>query len=411
MRGIFDRLFDGREFKASVLDSLPDFLMWGPSKSGQTVNYMTALQVSTVLACCRVLTNGVAQVPWQILKSRADGRGADVDRTHPLYKLLCRRPNDYQTSFEFRAVLVLHLVLAGNAFVYISRGPGGRILELIPLEPGRVSVRKLPDLSLRYDVLSEDGAGFRNLTSREIWHIRGLSWNSWMGLETVKLAREQIGLSMALEEGHSRLHQNGVAPSGTYAVDGKLTPDQHQKLTDWIKKHAAGDNRGAPLILDNGAKWLAQQMSGVDAQHIETRRFQVIETCRSLNVQPMMVFAVEQPTYASAEQLFDAHEKHTLQPLYTLIEESADVWLLGVDDDTGHFTAFNSRGLVRGSRKDQSEYYAKALGAGGSPAWMTQDEVREDLDLPPMGGAAAQLREPTNIAAKAPKTTKEEEAA
>ena len=410
-RGFFDRLFDGREFKdAGVLDRLPDFLLWGSSKSGQAVNYMTALQVTTVLACCRVLCNGVAQVPWRVMLSRPGGRGADPDPKHPLYRLLNRRPNYYQTSFEFRSTLVLHLALTGNAFVFISRGPDGRILELIPLEPGRVAVRRLTDLSFRYDITIDDGGqGRRDLTSREIWHIRGLSWNSWMGLETVKLAREALGLSMALEEAHARLHSNGVSPSGTYSVQNKLTDDQHAKLTKWIKAHASAAERGAPLVLDNGATWLAQQMTGVDAQHVETRRFQVEETCRTMNVQPMMVFAVDKPTYASVEQLKIAHVDHTLMPIYELIEQSADIWLLEVEDDTGHFTQLNPRGLIRGSLKDQAEYFAKALGAGGAPAWMTQDEVRDECDLPPQGGAAARLREPTNVASKAPSTTPSDE--
>jgi HK97 family phage portal protein len=405
MAGLFGALAAGAESKSSqVLDRLPEFMLWGPSKTGQTVSYMSALQVTTILACCRVLANGVSQIPWQVMKARAGGRGADPDPTHPVYKLLNRRPNFYQTSFEFRSTLVLHLALAGNAFVYISRGAGGKILELIPLEPGRVSVTRARDLSLSYQVSSEEGFSLSNLTSREIWHIRGLSWNSWMGMEAVKLAREALGLSLALEEAHARLHANGVQPSGTWSVDGKLSPEQHVKLTEWIKKHAAGDNRGAPLVLDNGAKWLTQQMSGVDSEHLATRRFQVEEDCRAMNVQPMMVFAVDKPTYASAEQLFTAHKVHTIAPLCELIEQSADVCLLGVDDDQGHYTAFNMRGLIRGSLKDQAEYYAKMTGSGGSPAIMTQDECRDELDLPPMGGKAAELREPTNVASKAPAT-------
>jgi len=182
MAGLFGALAAGAESKSSqVLDRLPEFMLWGPSKTGQTVSYMSALQVTTILACCRVLANGVSQIPWQVMKARAGGRGADPDPTHPVYKLLNRRPNFYQTSFEFRSTLVLHLALAGNAFLYISRGAGGNILELIPLEPGRVSVTRARDLSLSYQVSSEEGFTLSNLTSREIWHIRGLSWNSWMG--------------------------------------------------------------------------------------------------------------------------------------------------------------------------------------------------------------------------------------
>lgn len=400
---IFDRMFDGRK-DVGVLTSIPDFMMWGnPVKSGQTVNYMTALQVAAVLAVCQVRCNGVAQVPWEVRRARPDGRGSDAATKHALYRLLHRKPNDYQTSFEFRQTVELHLTLARNAFVFISRGAGGRILELIPLEPGRVSVTRHQDLSLTYTVNAEEGGGTKNLAAEHIWHLKGLSWNGWIGMEAVKLARESIGLSLALEEAHSRLHANAAQPSGTFSVEGKLNDDQHNKLAGWIKKHAAAENKGSPLVLDNGAKWLSQQMSGVDAQHIETRKHQVLEICRMGNVQPIMIHAVDKPTYGSAEQTFNAHHVHCLAPEYEMIEQSADVYLLGDKDmDDGYYVAFNPRGMLRGSMKDQGEYYSKALGAGGSKGWMTQDEVRDETDMNPKGGQADELPQPTNVAAKAP---------
>jgi hypothetical protein len=52
------------------------------------------------------------------------GSGED----HPLYRVLHRRPNEFQTSFEYRQTLGLYLVLTGNAISFIERAPGsGRI--------------------------------------------------------------------------------------------------------------------------------------------------------------------------------------------------------------------------------------------------------------------------------------------
>lgn len=399
MRGLFGGLVDGFEAKAATLDQLPGFLSWPATASGRSVNWDTALKVTTVLACCVVLCEGVAQVPWKVMRQRRGG-GADPATDHELYALLNRRPNHYQTSFEFRETLMLHLALVKNAYCYISRGDGNRILELIPLEPGRVAVTRAADLTLTYDVTSDTGGTLRGLTSHEIWHTRGLSWNGWMGMETVRLAAEAIGLSLALEESHARQHANGVQPGGTYSVDGTLTDTQHDQLTNWIKKHASAENRGGPLILDNGAKWLQQQMTGVDAQHVETRRVQVEEVCRAFRVMPIMVGAADKTaTYASAEQMFIAHTVHTLQPWCERLEQSADVRLLGVKDDTDLFTHLELRGLQRGTLKDQAEYFAKALGSGGARPWLSQDEVRDELDRNPMGGEAGKLGQPT-LAAK-----------
>ena len=103
-------------------------------------------------------------------------------------------------------------------------------------------------------------------------------------------------------------------------------------------------------------------------------------------------------TFASAEAFFDAHIKHTLLPWCERIEASIDNDLLGEDADKGYFAKFNLNALQRGAFKDRFEGYAKALGSGGSPAWMTQDEVRALEDLNPMGGEAMKLPKPTNVA-------------
>lgn len=394
MRGLFGGLRDAVEGKATALLNLPDFLTWPSAKSGQSVTYATALQVSTVMAIVRVLSEGGAQVPWKLYRSGPNGR-IDEARDHPAFNLLYLRPNTWQTAFEFREQRMMHLVLTGNAFAYKSF-IRGRIKELIPLEPGQVSVKQNADKTLAYEVLGGDGS--KAIPAALIWHSRGPSWNGWMGLDAVRYAREAIGLGMALEESHARLHKNGTQVSGTYSVEGALNEQQHASLTKWIKQNTTGENAGAPLVLDRGAKWLTQQMSGVDAQHVETRKLQIEEMCRAFRVFPQMVgHSDKTATFASAEAFFSAHVMHSLAPWAQRNDQSATVNLLTEEEQKTLYFKHALRGLMRGALKDQAEYYAKALGSGGSPAWLTQDEVRGYEELNPMGGAAGQLREPSNV--------------
>ena len=145
-------------------------------------------------------------------------------------------------------------------------------------------------------------------------------------------------------------------------------------------------------------------MTGVDAQHLETRRFQVEEVCRSMGVMPIMVFSSDKAaTYASAEAMFAAHVTHTLAAWWERIEQSIDCNLLTeADEAAGIYAKFVGNGLSRGSMKDRSDYFSKALGSGGSPAWMTQDEVRALEEMNPLGGDAAKLPIATNAQKPAP---------
>ncbi|SDC30688.1 phage portal protein, HK97 family [Sphingomonas sp. YR710] len=355
MRGLFASLAAPSAKDARPLDMLPGFLMGPDSKSGVTVTFTTALQVAAVLACVKVVAEGVAQSPCKLMKSMPTGTGANPARDHPLFWKLYRQPFGRQTAFEFWETIVIHIMLAGNAFVYINR-VAGRIFELILLEPGKVVVTRHADLSLSYEVRGPDGVGTRTVPAEDIWHLRGPSWNGWMGMETVRLAREAIGLAIALEQSHAGLHKNGAKPGGVYSIEGPLTDPQHAQLTEWLKKFAASDS-GTPMILDRGAKWLSQQMTGVDAQHLETRRFQIEEVCRLFRVMPIMVGLSEKTaTYASSEQMFLAHVIHTLLPWVTRIEQSVEVSLLTDKEQAeGYFLKFNLSGMMRGDYKSRQE--------------------------------------------------------
>jgi hypothetical protein len=133
------------------------------------------------------------------------------------------------------------------------------------------------------------GKSVKEFPPEVIWHIRGPSWSGDIGLEAVYHAREAIGLALATEETHATLHKNGVRPTGVYSVEGVLNRTQYDDLAKWLKSQFSGDNAGAPMILDRNAKWLSQAITGVDAQHLETRRMQIEEICRALRVMPIMV--------------------------------------------------------------------------------------------------------------------------
>ena len=187
---------------------------------------------------------------------------------------------------------------------------------------------------------------------------------------------------------------------GVYSVEGNLNPEQYEKMRAWLDKNFDGiANVGKSKLLDRSAKFYPSTMTGIDAQLLETRKHQIEEVCRFMRVMPIMVgYSDKTATYASAEQMFQAHVVHTLSPWYQRIEQSAECQLLTEKQvDEGYFAKFSAAGLMRGSHKDRAEFYAKALGSGGSPAWMTQDEVRSLEELNPMGGDAAMLPKPTNV--------------
>jgi HK97 family phage portal protein len=351
-------------------------------KSGQVVNVDTALQVSVVMACVRVIAEGVAQVPFRLMSESKDGRTRLPAKSHSLYKVLNKKPNRWQTSFEFRETMIINAVLLGNAYAFINRvGSDEKIAELIFLPTNKVRVEILDDGSFLYQVTGRDNTQ-RTLTSKYIWHLRGPSLDGLIGMNVLNLARESVGLCMAAEESQADLHKNGVKSTGFYSIDGKLNSEQYKALSKWVVEQASDSS--SPMILDNGAKWQTRAMTGVDAQHLETRKHQIEEVCRHFRVMPIMAGQSDKAaTYASAEQMFIAHLVHTLTPWYERFEQSADCQLLTDKEiEEGYYTFLDPVGMLRGALKDTAEYLYKLVSIGS----MTRNESREKLDLNPIDG-------------------------
>jgi HK97 family phage portal protein len=402
MRGLFGSLASAVDFKTTDIEALTWSVLTGggfQSNSGVAVNLNTALKVSTVLACCRVLAEGLAQMPVKLNRIGKDGtRTPALD--HPVYKLLSRRPNDWMTSFEMREMMMLHAVLTGNAYAYIGRG-GGKIVELIPLIHSQVTPVQALDYGLVYNVTDMTGR-VTSLDRNSVMHLRGPSWNGYLGMDALQLAREAVGLSIATEETHARLHGNGARPGGVLTTTQNLGPEQVKSIREaWELVQGGVRNAMKTAILSGDLKWTPMAMTGVDNQHIETRKHQVEEICRHLGVFPQMVMHTDKTaTFASAESFFQAHVTYSLMPWVRRWEEVIERDLLNNED--GLQVKFSAAALLRGDASQRSAFYEKALGgARGETAYMTRNEVRALEDLDPIEGGDT-LPQPTAPAPSAP---------
>lgn len=382
----FSRFFPSFAKKMTTAEVLRELYGGREVKSGIVVTAKTALYVTTVWRCTCILADCISTIPLHIYQKNGNTRELATD--HPLYELFDCAPNPFQDSLQFRETIGFHLAMTGNAFVFINRLQSGKIIELIPIEPNRVAVKQNEDFSITYTVQTAKGSV--EYPQKTIWHIRGPAWNGWMGLETIDLGKEAVGLASALEASHANLHKNGIRSSGVYSVDGTLNAKQNEELRKYLTAELAGvDNTGMPIILDRAAKFLQLSQTGVDAQHLETRNHQIEEICRLFGVLPIMVgYSDKTATYASAEQMFLAHAVHTARPLHRRIEASIKRNLLTAKDRRdGIYPKFVDTELLRGAAKDRAEYYAKGIASG----WLTRNEVREWEELNPINGLSEPL--------------------
>jgi HK97 family phage portal protein len=347
--------------------------------AGVAVTEKTALQVSTVLACVKVIADGCATPNLEVFRYKADKTRERAENI-PEYRLLSRRPNEWQTSFEWRRMMTLHAALSGAALSIKVRGDNRRVRELIPVMPGRWDVRQVSRYELRYRCWDEFGQ-IGEFMPDDVFVLNGVQWDWVNSLNAVFLARQAIGLAIATEKSQAAMHENGMRSTGVYTLDGNLTEEQHNRLTAWLKSKSGPANAGSPLVLDRGAKWVSTAMSSVDSQHIETRRFQVEEICRGYGVFPIMVgHSDKASTFASSEAFFGAHVKHTLAPWHTAWAQRCDEMLL--DGSGPLFVEFDTRYLMAGSMKDRA-MWARTMAELGI---YTRNEIRDEEGKDPLPG-------------------------
>jgi HK97 family phage portal protein len=354
------------------------------AKSGVIVNIDTALRVSTVLACARVIAEGCAQLPMQFFERSGDGK-SKTPYTGPEVDVLTRAPNDWMTPFEVKEQMTIHAVLSGNAYAYLGRA-GNKLVEIIPLTPGNVSVYRHVDWTLEYHVSDLAGETVK-VDPADMLHLRGPSWNGYLGMDAVQTAREAIGLAISTEETHASLHANGSQPGGVLSVKGKLDEAARNRLkAQWQAFQGGVANKFKTAVLDMDVDWKPLAMTGVDSQHLETRRFQIEEICRALRVFPQMVMHSDKAsTFASAEQFFLAHVTHSLMPWLRRWEEAYGRCLF--PNKPNILVRHNVNELLRGDASQRASFYQAALGgARGETAYMTRNEVRAMEDLDPIEG-------------------------
>ena len=137
--GILSGLFRSRDKPTdrTVGSSYSFFL--GGTAYGKYVTELSAMQMTAVYCCVRILSEAVASLPLQFYRYTDDG-GKEKAVEHPLYFLLHDEPNPEMTSFIFRETLMTHLLLWGNAYSQIIRNGKGKVVALYPLMPDRMKV-------------------------------------------------------------------------------------------------------------------------------------------------------------------------------------------------------------------------------------------------------------------------------
>ena len=375
--GIFSGLFRSRDKPQNRTTGSAYSFFFGGSTAGKRVNERSAMQMTAVYSCVRILAEAVAGLPLHLYHYKEDG-GKEKAIYHPLYLLLHDEPNPEMSSFVFRETLMTHLLLWGNAYAQIIRNGKGEVIALYPLMPDRMTVDRDRDGKLYYEytVSTDDAPTVKGTVVRlkpsDVLHIPGLGFDGLVGYSPIAMAKNAIGMAIACEEYGAKFFANGAAPGGVLEHPGTIKDPQRVRES-WQSTFGGSGNANKIAVLEEGMKYTPIGISPEQAQFLETRKFQINEIARIFRVPPHMVGDLEKSSFSNIEQQSLEFVKYTLEPWLVRWEQSIQRTLFSPEEKKRYFAKFNVEGLLRGDYASRMSGYATARQNG----WMSANDIRE----------------------------------
>ena len=384
--GIFSGLFKSRDKPENRTAGSAYTFYIGGTTAGKTVTERSAMQMTAVYSCVRILAEAVAGLPLHLYKY-TDGGGKEKALNHPLYRLLHDEPNPEMSSFVFRETLMTHLLLWGNAYAQVIRNGKGEVIALYPLMPNKMSVDRDENGRLYYTYYRGSDEAIKNkdfavtLQPSDVLHIPGLGFDGLVGYSPIAMAKNAIGMAIACEEYGAKFFANGAAPGGVLEHPGTIKDPQRVRES-WQSTFGGSGNANKIAVLEEGMKYTPIGISPEQAQFLETRKFQINEIARIFRVPPHMVGDLEKSSFSNIEQQSLEFVKYTLDPWVIRWEQSIQRALLSQGEKAEYFVKFNLEGLLRGDYQSRMNGYA----IGRQNGWMSANDIREleNLDRIPV---------------------------
>lgn len=402
MLGFFDRK---PKTNQTVISRISDsFSGWisGAGGSAPSLTHETATETAAVLCAVQTISEAVASIPIDV-KTITIKNGLRYTTQQPDHWLagLLTAPNSYMTRMEFIETLTAHMVL-GRGALAIKTVVNNRIKELIPVMPNVWTLEILANGGHQFRVNLANGSQ-AVFQPKDVLYLHGTGLDGFSGLSAIQKARTAIGIGNTLEKQSLDISANGGRPAGVLSFSSPLSAEQREQLREsWATSYT--NNKHGLAILDGDAKYSPLAMNHVETQHLESRKHQINEIARAFKVPAAMLFSGEKID-ADTMRYFNTQ---SIKPYIVRWEEAIRRDLLYNDPNT--IVDFADDEILRASPEQQANYFKQALGAGGSQAWLSLNDVRASLFLDPIDEPWAKVpsRGGYELSARNPASTDEE---
>jgi len=352
------------------------------TKAGVRVTAKTALSVSMIWSCVKILSESLSGLPLKLYEDK-DGKRAQV-ASNDRYAKLLRKPNPYMTMLNFLKFVVVNMALCGNAFALIERNRNGDVIGIVPLDGKTVTIDT--DEDLLYWVTPSKGDRYP-VSPENMLHFKLFSMDGIVGLSPIEHQAETMGLAKAGQQWSARFMRKGGFTGGYVIYEQFLTKAQQAQVMEKFPdvRKADADDIGKMAILQGNPKIVPAGISQRDAQFIESQQFQE-EALAGIYGVPLWLANRAGKTSimgSNLEQQLTGYITFGLKPFIDAVEDEFNDKIFAA---LSRFAEFAVEGLLRADSAGRAAYYKAALGGSGGSGWMFINEVRAKENLPPLEG-------------------------
>lgn len=348
------------------------------NEAATSVTGDTALQLSAVWSCVRLISESIGTLPIKIYKL-SDGGVKTPFPEHPLSRLFRNKVNRWQTRQELIECLVYQFAMQGNDYSVIHRNSRKEIIGIEPLMSTQMQV-ELINGAPRYTYYT--GSKQVNIDENQIWHNK-LYGNGIVGLSPIGFARNVIGLGQAAEKATTKIYKNGGKPSGLLTIDRVLGDEQRKAIKKNFAELAEG-NEDRLFVLEAAMNYSQVSLSPQDIELLQSRRYQIEDICRFFLVPSILVNDNHDNTAwgSGISEIIQGFYKFGLRPYAKRYELSMMTRLLNASERDTMRIEFDFNDILQPSLADRIKSGKEAVTGG----LKRPNEWRNEEGLEPVDG-------------------------
>lgn len=346
---------------------------------------------SWVYAAVRKNATEIAKIELKLFEKKGDG--AEEIKKHEVWDLL-DNVNNFQTRYDLFEWLGTLWGQVGECYWWKQRNAPNKIVSIYSyLNPANMDVVPSAETFIKGFAYTVPGTNKTiPFDKKDMIQFKLVDpANAYRGISPLKAAEVEVSTDEKAAKFNWNFFKNSAKPYGAIQTDSNISADKLEYYQTQFNNNYGTDNEKEHkiMLLEGGLKWENVGIPQKDMEFMLQRKFSRDHIFSLYGIPPALMFP-ESSNRAVSESAERIYLKNTIKPYYAKIVSTLNEYLLAEEGFDNLFFDF-----VDPVPKDK-EAKARTFKIGIDAGYLTRNEARVELNLPPVKGGD-ELYRPINV--------------